>query len=106
MVSLPRRFILGFSFSQSLAAHPPPPLRQDEYGQIRNAGSIAAGLRYPAVGPEHSWLKDSGRAHYKTITDIEAAEAMRILIKTEGILAALEPAHALSYGIKVRMLPI
>jgi tryptophan synthase beta chain len=68
---------------------------QDEDGQVRNAHSISAGLDYPGVGPEHAWLKDTGRATYLACTDEQALEGMRLLAETEGILPALEPAHAL-----------
>jgi tryptophan synthase beta chain len=72
-------------------------LLQDEHGQIREAHSIAAGLDYPGVGPEHSYLKDLGRVRYMTVTDDQALEAFFSLAKTEGILPALESAHALAY---------
>jgi tryptophan synthase beta chain len=68
---------------------------QDEDGQVRNAHSISAGLDYPGVGPEHSQLKDSGRATYLTCTDAQSLEGMRLLAETEGIIPALESAHAL-----------
>ena len=68
---------------------------QDEDGQIRNAYSISAGLDYPGVGPEHSHLRDSGRATYLTCTDAAALEGMRLLARTEGIIPALESAHAI-----------
>jgi tryptophan synthase beta chain len=68
----------------------------DEDGQIEDAHSISAGLDYPGVGPEHAFLRDSGRAEYVTATDDEALEAFRRLARTEGILPALEPAHALA----------
>ena len=67
---------------------------QDEHGQIQEAHSISAGLDYPGVGPEHSYLKDSGRATYVSVTDEEALEGFRLLCRTEGIIPALEPAHA------------
>lgn len=70
---------------------------QDEYGQIREAHSIAAGLDYPGVGPEHSYLKDLGRVTYTTVTDSQALMGFRLLAETEGILPALESAHALAY---------
>jgi len=60
--------------------------------------SVSAGLDYPGVGPEHSFLKDSGRATYVAVTDAEALEAFKLLSATEGILPALEPAHALAYA--------
>jgi len=76
-------------------------LLQDETGQIRNAHSISAGLDYPGVGPEHAWLRDSGRAQYVTVTDDEAVEALRLLTATEGIIPALESAHAVAHAIRV-----
>jgi tryptophan synthase beta chain len=72
---------------------------QDEDGQTMESHSISAGLDYPGVGPEHSWLKDLGRANYYGITDKEAMEAMRLLSQTEGIIPAIETAHALA-GVK------
>ena len=71
-------------------------LLADEDGQILDAHSVAAGLDYPGVGPEHAWLRDSGRAVYVTSTDEEALAAFRRLAETEGIIPALEPAHALA----------
>jgi tryptophan synthase beta chain len=68
----------------------------DEDGQIADAHSISAGLDYPGVGPEHAWLRDSGRAHYVGATDDEALAAFRDLTRLEGIIPALEPAHALA----------
>ena len=68
----------------------------DEDGQILDAHSISAGLDYPGVGPEHAFLRDSGRAEYVGATDEEALEAFRQLTRTEGIIPALEPAHALA----------
>jgi tryptophan synthase beta chain len=76
-------------------------LLQDETGQIRNAHSISAGLDYPGVGPEHAWLRDSGRAQYVTVTDDEAVEALRMLTATEGIIPALESAHAVAHAIRL-----
>jgi tryptophan synthase beta chain len=76
-------------------------LLQDETGQIRNAHSISAGLDYPGVGPEHAWLRDSGRAQYVTVTDDEAVEALRLLTATEGIIPALESAHAVAHAIRL-----
>ena len=67
---------------------------QDDHGQIQEAHSISAGLDYPGVGPEHSYLKDSGRATYVSVTDEEALEGFQLLCRTEGIIPALEPAHA------------
>ena len=74
---------------------------QDECGQIEETHSISAGLDYPGVGPEHSWLKDSGRAQYETITDQEALAAFRHLTRTEGIIPALESSHALAHAAKI-----
>jgi tryptophan synthase beta chain len=68
----------------------------DEDGQIADAHSISAGLDYPGVGPEHAWLRDSGRAEYVRATDEEALGAFRDLTRLEGIIPALEPAHALA----------
>ncbi|MDP5273812.1 tryptophan synthase subunit beta [Chengkuizengella axinellae] len=76
-------------------------LLQDEFGQVQPAHSISAGLDYPGVGPEHSYLKDSKRAEYFPITDEEALEALKLLSKTEGIIPALESAHAIAQTIKV-----
>ncbi|MBD3918806.1 tryptophan synthase subunit beta [Paenibacillus sp. PR3] len=74
---------------------------QDEYGQVQPAHSISAGLDYPGIGPEHAYLKDSGRAKYVPITDAEALEALQLLSRTEGILPALESAHAIAQTIKL-----
>jgi tryptophan synthase beta chain len=68
----------------------------DEDGQIADAHSISAGLDYPGVGPEHAFLRDTGRAEYAAATDDEALAAFRDLARTEGIVPALEPAHALA----------
>jgi len=76
-------------------------LLQDEMGQIRETHSIAAGLDYPGVGPELAWLKDSGRAEYATITDAEALDGLKLLSETEGIIPALESAHAIGYVAKL-----
>jgi len=76
-------------------------LLQDETGQIRNAHSISAGLDYPGVGPEHAWLRDTGRATYVTVTDDEAVEALRLLTATEGIIPALESAHAIAHAVRM-----
>jgi tryptophan synthase beta chain len=76
-------------------------LLQDEDGQILEGHSISAGLDYPGVGPEHSWLKDSGRVTYVPATDKEALAALQLCTKLEGIIPALEPAHALAYVIKL-----
>ncbi len=76
-------------------------LLQDEYGQIREAHSISAGLDYPGVGPEHAWLKEQGRVQYFAVTDEEALAAFRRCAELEGILPALEPAHALAHVMKI-----
>ena len=72
-------------------------LLQDEWGQILEAKSISAGLDYPGIGPEHSYLADSGRARYVQATDEEVLDALQLLSRTEGIIPALEPAHALAW---------
>ena len=72
-------------------------LLHDEEGQIKEAHSISAGLDYPGIGPEHSWLKDIGRVEYVTATDDEALEAFQLCCRLEGIIPALEPAHALAH---------
>lgn len=74
---------------------------QDKSGQIKLAHSISAGLDYPGVGPEHAYYKKIGRARYFAITDKEALEGVKILSETEGIIPALEPAHALYYAVKL-----
>ncbi|WP_430445424.1 tryptophan synthase subunit beta [Sphingorhabdus contaminans] len=71
-------------------------LLQDEDGQIAEAHSISAGLDYPGIGPEHSWLKEIGRVRYDSVTDSEALRAFQLLCRTEGIIPALEPAHAIA----------
>ncbi|MBS4178640.1 tryptophan synthase subunit beta [Lederbergia citrea] len=76
-------------------------LLQDDHGQIKGAHSISAGLDYPGVGPEHAYLKDSGRVTYTSATDEEALEAFRLLAKTEGIIPALESSHAVAYAMKL-----
>lgn len=76
-------------------------LLQDEDGQVQEVYSISAGLDYPGVGPEHAYLKESGRVHYVSATDWEALEAFQLLSKTEGIIPALESAHALAYLVKL-----
>jgi tryptophan synthase beta chain len=76
-------------------------LLQDEDGQTVESHSISAGMDYPGVGPEHSWLNDIGRAHYLPITDDEAMQALRLLSRTEGIIPAIESAHALAGTIKL-----
>lgn len=76
-------------------------LLQNEDGQIQEAHSISAGLDYPGIGPEHSFLHDIGRAIYESVTDDEAFEALQLLCKVEGIIPALESAHAISYAVKL-----
>ncbi|MFD9963160.1 tryptophan synthase subunit beta [Amycolatopsis sp. NPDC058986] len=76
-------------------------LLQDEDGQTIESHSISAGLDYPGVGPEHAWLKDSGRAEYRPVTDAEAMDAFRLLSRTEGIIPAIESAHALAGAIEL-----
>jgi tryptophan synthase beta chain len=76
-------------------------LLQDGDGQILEGFSISAGLDYPGIGPEHSWLHDVGRAKYVSITDAEALEAFKLCCKLEGIIPALEPSHALAHVIKI-----
>ena len=74
---------------------------QDEFGQIAPVYSISAGLDYPGVGPEHAWLHDTGRAEYVPVTDDEAVEAFEYLSRTEGIIPAIESAHAIAYAMKL-----
>lgn len=74
---------------------------QDEYGQIAPVYSISAGLDYPGIGPEHAYLHDSGRAQYVPVTDDEAVEAFEYLAKTEGIICAIESAHAVAHAMKI-----
>ena len=76
-------------------------LLQTEDGQILDGHSISAGLDYPGIGPEHSWLKDTGRVNYVSITDNEALDAFQLCTKLEGIIPALEPSHALAYVKKI-----
>jgi tryptophan synthase beta chain len=76
-------------------------LLQDEDGQITEAHSISAGLDYPGIGPEHAWLKESGRVEYTSATDTEALDAFQLLCRTEGIIPALEPSHAIAAVAKV-----
>jgi tryptophan synthase beta chain len=76
-------------------------LLQDQFGQITHAHSISAGLDYPGVGPEHAWLKDTGRARYVSVTDDEALDAFTVLTREEGIMPALESAHAIAHVIKL-----
>jgi len=77
-------------------------LMQDEEGQVLEAESISAGLDYPGVGPEHSHLAAIGRARYETVTDAEVIDAFQLLSRTEGIIPALEPAHALAWVSRAR----
>jgi len=74
---------------------------QDELGQVRPAHSISAGLDYPGVGPEHAYLHDTGRAEYLSVTDAEAVDGLKLLTETEGIIPALESAHAIAYAAKL-----
>jgi tryptophan synthase beta chain len=76
-------------------------LLQNDDGQILEGHSISAGLDYPGVGPEHSWLRDTGRVTYVPATDKEALEAFQLLTRVEGIIPALEPAHALAHVIRL-----
>jgi tryptophan synthase beta chain len=76
-------------------------LLQDANGQIVETHSVSAGLDYPGVGPEHAWLKDSGRAEYVAITDDEALKGFQDLCRLEGIIPALESAHAVAYAAKI-----
>jgi len=77
-------------------------LMQDEFGQVLEAESISAGLDYPGVGPEHSYLSATGRARYESVTDDEVIEAFQLLSRAEGIIPALEPAHALAWVSRER----
>lgn len=74
---------------------------QDEYGQIAPVYSISAGLDYPGIGPEHAWLHDTGRAEYYPVTDDEAVDAFEYLARKEGIICAIESAHAVAYARKL-----
>ncbi|MBU5614974.1 tryptophan synthase subunit beta [Geomonas azotofigens] len=76
-------------------------LLQDEYGQIAHAHSISAGLDYPGVGPEHSYLKEIGRASYVSVTDDEALDAFQVLTREEGIIPALESSHAVAHALRL-----
>jgi tryptophan synthase beta chain len=76
-------------------------LLQDELGQIRTTHSISAGLDYPGVGPEHSYLKELGRVRYVAVTDEEAMDGLRLLTETEGIIPALETAHAIAFAVRL-----
>jgi tryptophan synthase beta chain len=76
-------------------------LLQDADGQIKDAYSISAGLDYPGIGPEHAWLNDIGRVEYVSVTDKEALAAFQLCSRQEGIIPALEPAHALAHVAKL-----
>jgi tryptophan synthase beta chain len=76
-------------------------IMQDEDGQIEESYSVSAGLDYPAVGPQHAFLAETGRAEYHAITDVEALNAFQLLAKKEGIIPALEPAHALAHALNM-----
>jgi tryptophan synthase beta chain len=76
-------------------------LLQDDDGQILEAESISAGLDYPGIGPEHSWLKETGRVTYVSATDKEALEAFHLCSRLEGIIPALEPSHAIAHVMRV-----
>ncbi len=78
-------------------------LLQDDDGNIQVAYSISAGLDYPGVGPEHAYLRDSGRAEYVSVTDVEAMDALQELCRLEGIIPAIESAHAIAYAKKQAM---
>lgn len=73
----------------------------DDHGQIKDTHSVSAGLDYPGVGPEHAYLKDTGRVSYQAINDDEALSAFRTLTRAEGIIPALESSHALAYAMKL-----
>jgi tryptophan synthase beta chain len=76
-------------------------LLQTEDGQIQDAHSISAGLDYPGVGPEHAWLKETGRAEYVAVTDQEALDALGLTARLEGLIPALESAHAMAYVLRL-----
>jgi tryptophan synthase beta chain len=76
-------------------------LLQTDDGQILEGHSISAGLDYPGIGPEHAWLKETGRARYVAVTDSEALDAFQLCTRIEGIIPALEPAHALAHVMKI-----
>ena len=77
-------------------------LLQDEWGQVLEASSVSAGLDYPGVGPEHAHLADLGRARYVAVTDEQVLDAFILLSRTEGIIPALEPAHAIAWVVEAR----
>ena len=74
---------------------------QDDKGQIAPVYSISAGLDYPGIGPEHAYLHDTGRAQYVPVTDDEAVDAFEYIARTEGIICAIESAHAVAYAMKL-----
>lgn len=74
---------------------------QDADGQIPETRSISTGLNYPGVGPEHSWLKDTGRADYVAVTDTQAIEALQLVASTEDMVPALKPSHAIYHAMQV-----
>jgi tryptophan synthase beta chain len=74
---------------------------QDDNGQVAATHSVSAGLDYPSIGPEHAFLHDAGRVEYVSVTDSEALEAFQLLSRLEGIIPALESAHAVAYAMKV-----
>jgi len=77
-------------------------LLQDEHGQVMEAESISAGLDYPGIGPEHAHLAETGRARYEKVTDAEVLDAFAVLARTEGIITALESAHALAWVLRAK----
>ncbi len=79
-------------------------LLQDELGQVSTTHSISAGLDYPSIGPEHAYLRDVGRVDYTSVSDQEALDAFKILSELEGIIPALESAHAVAYCLKTKEL--
>ena len=95
----PRGLAVGRAFRRAARQPYLPAAERD--GQIIETHSISAGLDYPGVGPEHAWLKDSGRAEYVGITDAEALKAFHDLCRLEGIIPALESSHALAYAAKL-----
>jgi tryptophan synthase beta chain len=74
---------------------------QDEHGQIATTHSVSAGLDYPSIGPEHAYLHDSGRVEYTSVTDAAALEGFQVLAKLEGIIPALESAHAVAFAVTI-----
>ena len=92
--------VTGNSFAAPHIAGMVARIMQSEHGQVLEAESISAGLDYPGVGPEHSHLATIGRARYEPVTDAEVVEAFRVLSHTEGIIPALEPAHAIAWVLR------